>query len=179
MFKFPASEKERQKWINVISQYRRKGSGDTFDPWDRTKRYFVCEFHFKGEEMRVSLGIGRKTLKPGVVPNIFKFKNPNMIKPRKSPKKQELLPEKNNLQKEYSSEEDLETANPNDILRMEPSPEPQRVFTDEIALLKERIRTLEIENDSLKSENMNLKSTPLFNYESISQDKKHFKKVRA
>ena len=42
----------------------RKGAGDDFSPYDEPKKYFVCEHHFKAVEIRVSLGIGRKTLKP-------------------------------------------------------------------------------------------------------------------
>ena len=44
--------------------YPRKGAGD------------------KEDEIRVSIGIGRKTLKPGAIPSIFHFKNPSKIKPR-------------------------------------------------------------------------------------------------
>ena len=54
--------------------YRRKGAGDNFSPYDESKKYFVCEHHFKADEIRVSLGIGRKTLKPGAIPTIFNFK---------------------------------------------------------------------------------------------------------
>ena len=54
--------------------YRRKGAGDNFSPYDESKKYFVCEHHFKADEIRVSLGIGRKTLKPGTIPTIFNFK---------------------------------------------------------------------------------------------------------
>ena len=53
---------------------------------DESKKYFVCEHHFREEEIRVSLGIGRKILKPGVIASMFNFKNPSKIKPRKSPK---------------------------------------------------------------------------------------------
>ena len=53
--------------MNIISMYRRKGAGDNFSPYDESKKYFVCEHYFKADEIRVSLGIGRKTLKPGAI----------------------------------------------------------------------------------------------------------------
>ena len=64
LFKFPKDNTEKRRWINIISMYRRKGAGDNFSPYDESKKYFVCEHHFKAVEIRVSLGIGRKTLKP-------------------------------------------------------------------------------------------------------------------
>ena len=74
LFKFPKDNTEKRRWINIISMYRRKGAGDNFSPYDESKKYFVCEHHFKADEIRVSLGIGRKTLKPGTIPTIFNFK---------------------------------------------------------------------------------------------------------
>ena len=56
-------------------------------PYDESKMYFICENYFKAEDIRVSLGIGQNTLKPGVIPGIFDFKHPSKIKPRKLPKK--------------------------------------------------------------------------------------------
>ena len=53
---------------------------------DESKKHSVCEHHFRKEEIRVSIGIGRKTLKPGVIASMFNFKNPSKIKLRKSPK---------------------------------------------------------------------------------------------
>ena len=64
LFKFPKDNTEKKRWINIISMYPRKGAGD------------------KEDEIRVSIGIGRKTLKPGAIPSIFHFKNPSKIKPR-------------------------------------------------------------------------------------------------
>ena len=87
LFRFPKDNTEKRRWINIISLHRRKGAGDNFRPYDESQRYFVCEHHFKADEIRVSVGIGRKTLKPGVIPSIFNFNNRSKIKPRKSPKK--------------------------------------------------------------------------------------------
>ena len=34
----------------------------------------VCKFNFNPKQIRVSLGIGRKTYLPGSVPSVFEFK---------------------------------------------------------------------------------------------------------
>ena len=69
----------------ILGNVRRKGISDSFDP--RNKIYYVCEFPFKAEDIRVSMGIGRKTIIPGRLPSIFKPKD-LVIKPsRKSPRK--------------------------------------------------------------------------------------------
>ena len=86
LFKFPKDNTEKRRWINMISMYQRKGAGDNFSPYDKSKKYFACEHHFKADQIRVSLGIGRKTLRPGAIASIFNFKNPSKIKPRKLPK---------------------------------------------------------------------------------------------
>ena len=64
LFTSPKDNTEKRRWINIISLYWRKGAGGDFSPYDESKKYFVCEHHFKADEIRVSLGIGRKTLKP-------------------------------------------------------------------------------------------------------------------
>ena len=91
MFKFPKDSQMRRKWINVISQYRRKVRNDNFNVNNKT---VVCEFHFKINEIKVSLRMGRrKTLIAGVVSSIFTFKqnsNKNTTK-RKSPRKRLLV----------------------------------------------------------------------------------------
>ena len=57
--------------------YWRKEAGGKFSLYDEFKKYFVCEHHVKGDEIRVSSGIGQKTLKPSVIPSIINFKNPS------------------------------------------------------------------------------------------------------
>ena len=46
----------------------------------------VCEFHFNPKQIQVSLGIGRKTYLPGIVPSVFEFKPEGKKKERKPPK---------------------------------------------------------------------------------------------
>ena len=63
----------------------------------------VCEFHFRPEEIKVSSGCGKKTLKSGnEVPSIFSFKTPQDKLPRKSPCKKLKYPE-------YTTNIDTET----------------------------------------------------------------------
>ena len=88
-----------------------KGAGDNFSSYDESKKYFVCEHYFKADKIRVSLGIGRKTLKPGAIPT----KNPNKIKPGKSPKKRCLSTPNESTSNDFYVEETPENNNSNDL----------------------------------------------------------------
>ena len=46
----------------------------------------ICEFHFNPKQIRISLGIGRKTYLPGSVPSVFEYKPGEKKKERKLPK---------------------------------------------------------------------------------------------
>ena len=83
LFKFPKDNTEKRRWIN-ISVCRRKGAFVNFSPYNESKKNFVCEHHFGAGDIHVSLGIGRKTLKPDVIPSILNFRKPSKIKPTKS-----------------------------------------------------------------------------------------------
>ena len=56
-----------------------------------TRSTVVCEFHFKTSEIKVSSGYGKKSLVPGTVPTIFKFK-PKISKARKAPLDRSNMP---------------------------------------------------------------------------------------
>ena len=161
--------------------YRRKGADDNFRPYDESKKYFVCEHHFKADEIRVSLGIGRKTLKPGAIPSIFNFKNPSKIKPRKSPKKRCLPVPNESTSNDSYLEEELETNNSNDlspVMHSETNSNRTKLLEKEVDNLKEKLNFLETENNALKAENdMQMKNERLYNYENISRNKEHFKKA--
>ena len=134
--------------------YRRKGAGDKFSPYDESKNYFVCEHHFSTDNIRVSLGIGWKTLKPGVIPSTFNFKNPSKIRPRKSPKKR-CLPATNEFtDNDYYPEEELESSNSNGLLPVthsETNPDRTKLLEKEVDNLKENIDFFEAENNALKA----------------------------
>ena len=49
--RFPKDNTEKRRWINIISRHQRKGAGENFSPYDEFKKYFVCEHHFKAEEI--------------------------------------------------------------------------------------------------------------------------------
>jgi hypothetical protein len=85
LFKIPSDKSMRTKWMSFISRYRRRGGADNFKVTNAT---VVCEFHFKLDEIRVSKGIGRKTLVCGSVPSVFKItERSQQINSRKSPAK--------------------------------------------------------------------------------------------
>ena len=60
-----------QSLKKTIGQYRRKGYTDTFKI---KKTTHICEFNFQAKEIKVSLGVGRKTLFEGADPSIFPCK---------------------------------------------------------------------------------------------------------
>ena len=164
--------------MNIISMYRRKGADDNFRPYDESKKYFVSEHHFKADEIRVSLGIGRKILKPGVIPSIFNFKNPGKINPRKSPKKRCLPATNESTSNDSYLEEELETNNSNDVspvMHSETNSNRTKLLEKEVDNLKEKINFLETESNALKAENdTQMKNERLYNYENISRNKEHF-----
>ena len=161
--------------------YPGKGARDNFSLYDEPKKYFVCEHHFKADEIRVSLGIGRKTLKPGAIPSIFNFKNPSKIKSRKSPKKRCLPPPNESTSNDSDLEEELETSDSNDLLPVmhsETNLDRTKLLEKEVDNLKEKTNFLEAENNALKAENdTQIKNERLYNYENISRNKDHLKKA--
>ena len=72
LFTIPKREDVRKKWLNVLKHVRRKGGADSFDLKNPNKRIYVCEFHFKDEELTTTLGRGKKKVTPGRVPSIFR-----------------------------------------------------------------------------------------------------------
>ena len=58
----------RKKWLNV----RSKGGADSFDVKNPNKRIYLCEFHFKDEDLTTILGRGKRKVKAGRVPSIFR-----------------------------------------------------------------------------------------------------------
>ena len=98
-------------------------------------------FVFKADEICVSLGIGRKTLKPGAIPSILNFKNPSKIKPMKSPKKRFLPVTNESTSNDSYLEEELETNSSNDLLLVmhsQTSPDRTKLLEKEVDNLKNR-----------------------------------------
>ena len=88
LFTFPKDPKRRQTWKRVVNLYRKKGANDNFKITNNTR---ICEFHFKPEHIKVSLGYNRKKYTDDAVPVIksLKLKSATIRKPplRRSPKK--------------------------------------------------------------------------------------------
>ena len=70
--KIPKREDLRKKWLNVLKHVRRKGGPDSFDVKNLNKRIYVCEFHFKDEELTTTLGRGKRKVKSVRVPSNFR-----------------------------------------------------------------------------------------------------------
>ena len=161
--------------------YQRKGAGDNFSPNDESNKYFVCEHHFKAEEIRVSLGIGRKTLKPGVIPNIFNFKNPIKSSLENRLRKVVYQLQMNPLATILILKEKLETNKSNDLLPVmhsETNPDHTKLLEKRVDNLKEKTNFLEADNNALKVENdTQMKNERLYNYDNISRNKEHFQKA--
>ena len=180
-FKFPKDEQLRKKWLKVIGQFRRKGGADSFRVIDSTA---VCEFHFKSDEIRVSLGIGRKTLVPGSIPNLFSFKPVSTLFNRKPPNRITHVSDKNSSDRSSSS--DVFT-NDLDLLNV-----PVEEFglacancdrneveitqlINRIKDLEERLEDIEMENIYLKEENNSLKTKYVYSHENICKSPAIFK----
>ncbi|XP_057292554.1 uncharacterized protein LOC130621265 [Hydractinia symbiolongicarpus] len=58
LFRIPKQETLRRQWTNVIRNVIRKGGADNFNIEDPKRNYRVCEFHFKTEDIRITLGVG-------------------------------------------------------------------------------------------------------------------------
>ena len=175
LFQLPSKDNERKKWIKIISNFRRSGPRDNFDSSNKNKRIFVCEFHFKPDEIRVTLGVGRKKLLPGAIPSIFDFKETRNAKKRKSPKKRISLNVQEKSSESSEIEEELLCVDPNYVLP--PELTETELLKVEIQNLKERIKQLDEENDLLKAENIELKTKHVYSYKTISENSKHFKKA--
>ena len=149
-FKIPKNPKINRQWKRIIYQHRRKGVGDNFKIKAAT---VLCEFHFETKDIKVSLGRGKKSLRPGAVPKLFSFKQEKLVSKRKSPKKR-LINEIEHFPMDCdASEEDEDT---------------------EITKLRQTIEKLEQENLSLKNELDNLKKN-IYSYDNISKNEKLFK----
>ena len=56
----------------MLKHVPRKGGADSFDVKNPNKRTYVCEFHFKDEDLTTILGRGKRKVKVGRVPSIIR-----------------------------------------------------------------------------------------------------------
>ena len=137
LFKFPVKDPERNRWLKVIKNLRRKGGADNFDA---KKRIFICEFHFKTEDIRITMGVGRKKVIPGRIPSIFESRIP--------PKKSRKSPKKRPFPNHSPSEEDLVEESESTEFHVDQFPVAHESTTETLQLT---------ETDILRIENMELK----------------------
>ena len=155
-FTIPQEPGLNRQWKRIIGQYRRKGAGDNFEI---KKSTVLCEFHFEAQDIKVSLGQGKKTLKANATPKVFSFK-PDVVQPkRKSPKKRLIA---DNYSANFNSGSEIEG---------ELELDEQEA---EIKRLKLKIEELQLENNSLKNEVDNLKKN-IYNFDNIAKDEKLFR----
>ena len=167
-----------------ISRYRRKGGVDQFKITNATR---VCEFHVKPDEIRVSKGIGRKTLLRGSVPSIFKFRQSKKNVRKLPPKRLFTTTEKENSVDGESSV----ISNADHVVEI--LSDAQKDTTNsckQCSFLWENMKFLEDENNNLQMELQHLRrectaeiekieniefGKHIYSYESVSMGKHHFK----
>ena len=173
LFKVPSKQPDRSKWIKIIKKYRRKGGSDSFDP--KQKNIYICEFHFKPDDIRVTLGCGRKKVITGRIPSVFENKTNVVKSKRKSPVKRKPVIE-------YSSESIIESdsskkeADSVDISNEPPNLNEIEALKLELEKSKEKEQRLSTKCECLEIEAQQLQNH-LFTYKNISQNKELFKKT--
>ena len=174
LFTIPKREDLRKIWPNVLKHVRGKGGADSFDVRNPNKRIYVCEFHFKDEDLETTLGRGKKKVKAGRVPSIF----------REQPVKQKATrpPPKNRP----TSFDESETGSDQVLSSSSPSAEkePSETYAKEVSeteRLIEEIRQLRTKNECLqKKNNMSLEENKLlklqrFSFENLCENKEQFR----
>ena len=125
----------------MLKHVRRKGGADSFDVNDPNKRIHVCEFHFKDEYLTTPLGKGKKKVRAGRVPSIF----------REQPVKQKATrpPPKNQLASFVKSKAESSSLSSSEK-------EPSELYVKEASeteRLIEEIKKVRTENECLQKKN--------------------------
>ena len=173
-FKFPENVALFKVWKKTIGQYRRKGGADTFEIKKTTR---ICEFHFQAKEIKVSLGVGRKTLVEGAVPSIFPSKRKEERPTRKPPadRKSNISVAARIGQVVEGGETEMDIEEPAfEITSSMP------FACDECKKHEAIITDLKKENEALRKENAELKaekSLTNFSYDNISLKEHLFKSL--
>ena len=161
-------------WKKTIGQYRRKGGADTFEI---KKTTHICEFHFQAKEIKVSLGVGRKTLVEGAVPSVFPSKRKEERLTRNTPpdRKTNISVETRIRQVVEGGEIEMDIEEPAfEITSSMP------FACDECKNHQAMITDLKKENEVLRRENAQLKaekSLTNFSYDNISLKEHLFKSL--
>ncbi|XP_065069725.1 uncharacterized protein LOC135694784 [Rhopilema esculentum] len=152
----------------MIKQFRRSGGADTFKVTSST---VVCEFHFKTSEIKVSSDCGKKSLVPGAVPTIFKFK-PKISKACKAPLDCSNMPSSSRPVSNQSSEktevELPDTGNVPGCLNCACHEQEIEKLQKERSFLEEELHELRRENIYIKEELESLRTNSIYNFSNIS-----------
>lgn len=171
LFKFPSDTALRKEWLHAIRNVRRKGGNDLFDP-DKASCY-ICEFHFKAEDIRVTTGSsGRKKVIKGRIPSIFPNKSSEEPKKkRKSPAKRQPL--ETNVSSE-TEESIIESDDDEDYMDMPEPPTEVDMLREELESLKTKVCSLENDNKRCNRK-IELLQGEKYRYENVSKDLKLFR----
>ena len=143
LFTIPKREDLRKKWLDVLKHVRRKGGADSFDVKNPNKRIYVWEFHFKDGDLTSTLSRGKKKIKAGRVPSIF----------REQPVKQKATrpPLKNRLTSFVESETESDETLSSSSSSLEKKPSESYVEeASETERLIEEIKQLRAKNECLQ-----------------------------
>ena len=184
LFSFPNKDKRPEvykAWCNEIYKYRRKWGIDNFHITKYTK---ICEFHFKPEEIKVSLGRGIKTLKTGQkIPSVFTFKETKCTKTRKSPTKRLMISPNTNEDFEMDIDMAIDTVPPlfENVLDENGSCEmckdnrfQIRLLENKLEISEQKIQGLQEQNQNLEKQNYHL-ARRLFTVDNYLKDDNLFK----
>ena len=158
----------------MLKHVPRKGGADSFDVKNPNKRIYVCEFHFKDEDLTTILGRGKRKVKAGRVPSIF----------REQPVKQKATrpPPKNRPasfgESETESDQVLSSSSPSSEKEpsesyVEEASETERLI-EEIKQLRTKNECLQKKNNMLLEENKLLK-LQRFSFENLCENKEQFR----
>ena len=175
LFQLPSKEPERSEWLKVFKNIRRGGGSDNFNPDKQI--IHVCEFHFKPEDIRVTLRVGRKKVRQGRLPSIFPFiKEKTTQQKRKSPFKRYVELETSSSESivESDSSDNPDITGEADFRTEDADISEIQMLTTENFQLKKQIEELQQENAILHEENLTLKSNT-YNHTNISNNKEQFR----
>ena len=134
----------------------------------------VCEFHFNPKQIRVSLGIGRKTYLPASVPSVFEFKPEVKKKERKPPKSRNNQETYSEFETDSNSQCFVDASNSVADFREDIDSTSKLLAENEI--LRCKIEHLESENKKFKEENIKLKSH-IYNFDNASESRDELRAV--
>ena len=165
LFTIPKREDLRKKWLNVLKHVRRKGGADSFDVKNPNKR--IC--------MRVlttTLGRGKKKVKAGRVPSIFREQAVKQTATRPPPKNRLTSV----VECETESDEVLSSSSSSSSSEKEPSEayveeaSETEGLIEEIKQLRTKTECLQKENNMLLEENKLLK-LQRFSFKNLCENK--------